>query len=100
MNSASDIVELSEVFFRSNLELESEGEAVLAEEQVPTVLKAFADKVQASEEFTPSKMAALIKEVQKETGFKGKQALYANSCSLDWTDAWTGSEPNDRASGS
>lgn len=73
MNSASDIIELSEVFFRSNLELESEGEAVLAEEQVPTVLKAFADKVQASEEFTPSKMAALIKEVQKETGFKGKQ---------------------------
>ncbi|EAA9756064.1 glutamate--tRNA ligase [Salmonella enterica] len=73
MNSASDIVELSEVFFRSHLELESEGAAVLAEEQVPTVLKAFADKVQASDEFTPSKMAALIKEVQKETGFKGKQ---------------------------
>ncbi|CAI6086069.1 Glutamate--tRNA ligase [Paenibacillus sp. JJ-100] len=73
MNAASDIVELSEVFFRSEVELESEGAAVLAEEQVPTVLKAFADKVQASDEFTPSKMAALIKEVQKETGFKGKQ---------------------------
>ncbi|MMZ68391.1 Glutamate--tRNA ligase [compost metagenome] len=31
------------------------------------------DKVQASEEFTAARMAALIKEVQKETGFKGKQ---------------------------
>ncbi|MFB5268926.1 glutamate--tRNA ligase [Paenibacillus enshidis] len=73
MTAASDIVQLSGVFFRTHLELDAEGKAILAEEQVPVVLKAFADKVEASEEFAASRMAVLIKEVQKETGFKGKQ---------------------------
>jgi nondiscriminating glutamyl-tRNA synthetase len=73
MTSASDIVTLSELFFRSHLELDAEAAAVLAEEQVPEVLRAFAGKVETSEEFTAPQMAKLIKEVQKETGFKGKQ---------------------------
>lgn len=73
MTAASDIVQLSDVFFRTHLELDAEGTAVLAEEQVPVVLKAFADKIEAAEEFTAARIAALIKEVQKETGFKGKQ---------------------------
>ncbi|MFM9281671.1 glutamate--tRNA ligase [Paenibacillus jiagnxiensis] len=73
MTAASDIVQLSDVFFRTHLELDAEGTAILAEEQVPVVLKAFADKVEGAEEFTAARIAALIKEVQKETGFKGKQ---------------------------
>jgi len=73
LNSASNIVELSEMFFRSNIELDEEAKSILAEEQVPTVLAAFLAKVQATDEFTPANMAVLIKEVQKETGFKGKQ---------------------------
>ncbi|MFB5678968.1 glutamate--tRNA ligase [Paenibacillus terreus] len=73
MTAASDIVQLSDVFFRTHLELDAEGTAILAEEQVPVVLKAFADKIEAAEEFTAARIAALIKEVQKETGFKGKQ---------------------------
>ncbi|MEC0094011.1 glutamate--tRNA ligase [Paenibacillus macquariensis] len=73
LNSASNIVELSEMFFRSNIELDEEAKAILAEEQVPTVLAAFLTKVEATDEFTPANMAVLIKEVQKETGFKGKQ---------------------------
>ncbi|OAB35172.1 glutamate--tRNA ligase [Paenibacillus glacialis] len=73
LNSASNIVELSEMFFRSNIELDDEARAILAEEQVPTVLAAFLAKVEATDEFTPANMAVLIKEVQKETGFKGKQ---------------------------
>lgn len=73
MTSASDIVTLSELFFRSHLELDAEAAAVLVEEQVPEVLRAFAGKVETSEEFTAPQMAKLIKEVQKETGFKGKQ---------------------------
>lgn len=73
MTSASDIVALSELFFRSHLELDADAAAVLAEEQVPDVLRAFAGKVETSEEFTAPQMAKLIKEVQKETGFKGKQ---------------------------
>ena len=73
MVAASDIVELASLFFKDEVEFEGEAESVLKEEQVPTVLKAFADKVEASADFTASHMQALIKEVQKETGFKGKQ---------------------------
>lgn len=72
MTAASDIVELSEMFFRSHLELETEAAQVLAESQVPEVLSAFLAKVKACQEFTASNMAVLIKEVQKETGHKGK----------------------------
>ncbi|GGA51414.1 glutamate--tRNA ligase [Paenibacillus physcomitrellae] len=73
MTAASDIVGLSELFFRTHLELDAEAAAILAEEQVPAVLKAFLDKLTSSEEFSAPHIAALIKEVQKETGFKGKQ---------------------------
>lgn len=72
MTAASDIVALSELFFRSHLELETEAAGVLAEAQVPEVLSAFLAKVEAAEDFSASHMAVLIKEVQKETGHKGK----------------------------
>ncbi|AJS60301.1 glutamate--tRNA ligase [Paenibacillus sp. IHBB 10380] len=71
--SASHIVELSEVFFRTHLELDDEANGILAEAQVPTVLAAFLAKIEGTDEFTAANMAVLIKEVQKETGFKGKQ---------------------------
>lgn len=73
MTAASDIVELSALFFKDEVEFEGEAASVLEEEQVPVVLRAFADKVAVEEDFSASRMAALIKEVQKETGFKGKQ---------------------------
>ncbi|MEK4004162.1 glutamate--tRNA ligase [Paenibacillus sp. FSL P2-0089] len=72
MTAASDIVVLSELFFRSHLELETEAAGVLAEAQVPEVLSAFLAKVEAAEDFSAPHMAVLIKEVQKETGHKGK----------------------------
>ncbi|WP_238655636.1 glutamate--tRNA ligase [Paenibacillus piscarius] len=72
MVAASDIVALSELFFRSHLELETEAAGVLAEAQVPEVLSAFLAKVEATGDFSAANMAVLIKEVQKETGHKGK----------------------------
>ncbi|WP_340026034.1 glutamate--tRNA ligase [Paenibacillus sp. FSL K6-1096] len=72
MVAASDIVALSELFFRSHLELETEAAQVLAEAQVPEVLSAFLAKVEATGDFSAANMAVLIKEVQKETGHKGK----------------------------
>ncbi|MFD1776477.1 glutamate--tRNA ligase [Paenibacillus rhizophilus] len=72
MVAASDIVNLSEIFFRTHLELETEAAQILSENQVPEVLSAFLAKVEASVEFTPAAIGALIKEVQKETGHKGK----------------------------
>jgi nondiscriminating glutamyl-tRNA synthetase len=72
MTSASDIVELSDLFFRIHLELDEEAKTVLSETQVPVVLSAFLNKVKELAPFTAENIAAAIKEVQKETGFKGK----------------------------
>jgi nondiscriminating glutamyl-tRNA synthetase len=73
MTSASDIVELSEVFFRTHLQMDHESQLIIGEEHVSTVLSALLEKIKVSDEFSPTRAAALIKEVQKETGFKGKQ---------------------------
>lgn len=72
MTAASDIVELSEMFFRSEPSLDEEGAAVLAEPQVPSVLAAFLAKVEGLADFSVENIGAAIKEVQKETGTKGK----------------------------
>lgn len=72
MISASDIVELSDMFFRDQLEIDEEAAGILAEEQVPQVLSAFLEKVEAGAEYSPEVIAGWIKEVQKETGVKGK----------------------------
>jgi len=72
---AAEIVDLTAMFFEETPTVEEEAAAVLAEEQVPTVLRAFAEQVRASDEaaFTPDGIQAMLKAVQKETGFKGKQ---------------------------
>lgn len=73
MRSASDIVELSEVFFQNSIEFDEEAKAVLAETQVPEVLSVFLGKVEQLTDFTADSLKTAIKEVQKETGAKGKQ---------------------------
>ncbi|NIK72293.1 glutamate--tRNA ligase [Paenibacillus sp. BK720] len=75
LRAASDIVELTELFFRDTVEDEEEAKAVLAEEQVPAVLTAFLGRIEESEAsaFTVDGIKDWIKAVQKETGFKGKQ---------------------------
>lgn len=74
LRSASEIVPMTELFFRDTVEDESEAVEVLAEEQVPTVLQAFLSKIEAGETaFEVDGIKEMIKAVQKETGFKGKQ---------------------------
>ncbi|MDQ8737759.1 glutamate--tRNA ligase [Paenibacillus sp. LHD-38] len=74
LRSASDIVPMTELFFRDTVVDEEEAVAVLAEEQVPTVLQAFLTLVEAGETpFQVDGIKEMIKAVQKETGFKGKQ---------------------------
>ncbi|GIQ70341.1 glutamate--tRNA ligase [Xylanibacillus composti] len=73
MVAASDIVPLSDLFFNDELELEEEAKAVLAEEQVPAVLKRFGEVLEELECFTVEAIQASIKQVQKDTGCKGKQ---------------------------
>lgn len=74
MQYAAEIVPLSELFFQADVVFENEeAKAVLNEESVPVVLKAFLDQVEQAESFAPENMAPMLKAVQKETGFKGKQ---------------------------
>lgn len=75
LRSAADIVELTELFFREEPADEDEAAAVLAEEQVPAVLQAFAAQVEggADGDFSADSIKAMIKAVQQQTGCKGKQ---------------------------
>ncbi|TCZ67517.1 glutamate--tRNA ligase [Paenibacillus albiflavus] len=73
MNHASEIVELSELFFQEELNFEAEAAQLLQEEHVPTVVGAFLAQITQTEEYTPEIIAGLLKNVQKDTGYKGKQ---------------------------
>jgi nondiscriminating glutamyl-tRNA synthetase len=73
MRYAAEIVELSAIFFKEELVIDDEAAAVLKEEHVPVVLTSFLAQVEQAEAFTVEAMPALLKAVQKETGFKGKQ---------------------------
>ncbi|NRF94954.1 glutamate--tRNA ligase [Paenibacillus frigoriresistens] len=73
MRFAAEIVELSSIFFKEELVIDEEASAVLKEEHVPVVLASFLTQVEQAEDFTVEAIPALLKQVQKDTGFKGKQ---------------------------
>ena len=73
MRFAAEIVELSSIFFKEELIIDEEASAVLKEEHVPVVLASFLTQVEQAEAFTVEAIPALLKQVQKDTGFKGKQ---------------------------
>jgi nondiscriminating glutamyl-tRNA synthetase len=73
MRFAAEIVDLSAIFFKEELVLDEEAAAVLAEAHVPVVIRSFLEQVQHADSFTAEAMPTLLKNVQKETGFKGKQ---------------------------
>ncbi|PLS15518.1 glutamate--tRNA ligase [Bacillus sp. M6-12] len=73
MSYGAEIVGLSELFFRDELEYEEEAKEVLAEEQVPEVMRAFLQEIENLEDFSAEEIKAAIKAVQKSTGQKGKK---------------------------
>ncbi|OUS73326.1 glutamate--tRNA ligase [Paenibacillus sp. MY03] len=73
LRCASDIVPVTELFFREEVADEEEATAVLAEEQVPAVLSAFLGLLESdAAAFSADGIKDMIKTVQKETGHKGK----------------------------
>lgn len=82
MRYAAEIVELSALFFKETPEVEEEAAAILAEEHVPVVLASFLKQVQAAEEYTVDGMKGLLKNVQTETGYKGKQLFMSIRAAL------------------
>ncbi|MFP3420563.1 glutamate--tRNA ligase [Bacillus sp. SIMBA_154] len=73
LSYGAEIVELTEWFFKEQIEYNQEAREVLAEEQVPEVMDSFAGQLERLESFTPDEIKAAIKAVQKETGHKGKK---------------------------
>ena len=73
MSYGAEIVELSELFFKDEIEYEEEAKEVLAEEQVPEVMQAFLQEIDALRTLQRKKLKKSIKAVQKGTGHKGKK---------------------------
>ncbi|MBM7704989.1 glutamate--tRNA ligase [Metabacillus iocasae] len=73
MSFGAEIVELTEMFFKTEIDYNREARSVLEEEQVPEVLKSFAEQVKGLEAFSAADVKAAVKAVQKETGQKGKK---------------------------
>ncbi|RDU34886.1 glutamate--tRNA ligase [Neobacillus piezotolerans] len=73
MSYGAEIVEMSDIFFRDDINPDQEAKEVLAEEQVPEVMKAFLDEIGKLDEFKAEGIQAAMKAVQKSTGHKGKK---------------------------
>ncbi len=73
LNYGAEIVELTELFFQEEITYDEEAMAVLQDEQVPEVLKAFSEQLSALEAFQPDMIKGAIKATQKQTGQKGKK---------------------------
>lgn len=73
LNYGAEIVELTELFFKQEIQYDEAAMEVLQGEQVPEVLETFKKNLQDLEEFTPANIKAQVKAVQKETGHKGKK---------------------------
>ncbi|SDN92762.1 glutamate--tRNA ligase [Alkalicoccus daliensis] len=73
MSYGAQIVELTELFFREQLDYNEEAQAILDEEQVPEVMASFREKLYALDTWEPEDIKKSLKEVQKETGHKGKK---------------------------
>ena len=68
-----EIVELTELFFKQEIQYNEEAMTVLNEEQVPEVMQGFIDQLEDVEEFEPAAIKSAIKATQKATGHKGKK---------------------------
>ena len=69
---SGEIIPLSEMFFHEMPELGEEEQEVINGEQVPELMTHLYGKLEALEPFEAD-IKKTIKEVQKETGIKGKQ---------------------------
>ena len=72
MSYAAEIVKLSKQFFNDEIELDEAGEEVVKGEQVPELMNTLYGTFEALEDFSPEAIKKAIKDVQKETGIKGK----------------------------
>jgi nondiscriminating glutamyl-tRNA synthetase len=72
MSYCAQIVPLAALFFLEEVVYDEEAEAVLKEPQLPEVLESFRKHLLAHDEYNVDTIKAVLKDVQKETGHKGK----------------------------
>ena len=75
MSYGAQIVDLAGLFFNDHLTLDQAAKDEMSAETALTVVDAMESKLQAlsEEEFTADRIKPLIKEIQKETGIKGRK---------------------------
>ncbi|NCU17575.1 glutamate--tRNA ligase [Pallidibacillus pasinlerensis] len=73
MSYGAEIVPLTDLFFKDQIEYGEEEQAVLKEDHVPEVLKGLLQELEQVEPFVSSEVMGAIKRVQKATGVKGKK---------------------------
>lgn len=73
LSYGAEIVELTELFFKTTLEYSDEALAVLNEEQVPEVMRELIRQLETLEDYEPQAIFQAVKAVQKQTGNKGKK---------------------------
>lgn len=72
MSYAKQIVDLSDMFFHDSLEVDERGKEILSADTAYEVVNDFNNKLDAIEPFDEEHIMAAIKQVQKDTGIKGK----------------------------
>jgi nondiscriminating glutamyl-tRNA synthetase len=83
MRFGADIVPLTQLFFTEDVVLENdEAAAILHEEHAPVVLRSLLGQVEQAAEWTPERIKGLLKAVQAETGYKGKQLYMTTRVAL------------------
>ncbi|MGX7092818.1 glutamate--tRNA ligase [Hutsoniella sourekii] len=75
MSYGAEIVDLSRLFFNDHLEISQEAKEEISNETAPLVIDAIENKLQAlpAEDFQVENIKPLTKEIQKETGVKGRK---------------------------
>lgn len=69
----AQIVELTDLFFQTEVHYTDQAQKILQEDHVPVVLEAFRKQVEQQDLFEPDEIKQMFKRVQKETGYRGKK---------------------------
>lgn len=73
LSYGAEIVALTDLFFRADIDYNDEALDILRQEQVPDVLRALSRQLERLEDYEPKAISQAMKAVQKETGNRGKK---------------------------
>jgi nondiscriminating glutamyl-tRNA synthetase len=86
LNKLDEIPEHIKMFYQDEISVDGKQKEILEEETSKTVFKALADKLEAVNAIEPELFKEKVKEVQTETGIKGKQLFKPIRIALSGTE--------------